>query len=151
MFKTIITNTKGLIMCHKFSKRSAERMKGVHADLIVIFNEAIKHSQVDFGIPESGGLRTAGEQNLLFQKNVSKCDGIQDKSLHQSGDALDFYAYVNGKASWDKVHLSLVSGVILATAKRLKKEGKINSTVRWGGEFSSNSYHGWDMPHFEID
>ena len=68
--KTIITNTKGLIMCHQFSKRSIERMKGVHADLIVIFNEAIKHSQVDFGIPVSGGLRTAGEQNLLFQNNM---------------------------------------------------------------------------------
>ena len=138
-------------MCHQFSKRSMQRMKGVHVDLITVFTEAIKHSQVDFGIPGSGGLRTPEDQNELFQKNVSKCDGFLKKSLHQSGDALDFYAYVNGRASWDKVHLSLVAGVIMATAKRLKKEGKINSTIRWGGEFSSNTYHGWDMPHFEID
>jgi len=149
--KTIILNLEKLKMCHKFSKSSTNNMSGVHQDLITVFNEAIKYSHVDFGVPSSGGLRTAGEQNLLFQSNKSKCDGFDKKSLHQSGDALDFYAYVNGHASWDKVHLSLVAGVILATAKRLKKEGKINSTLRWGGEFSSNSYHGWDMPHFEID
>lgn len=125
-------------------------MEGVHSELIIIFTEAIKNSPIDFGIPNQGGLRTAGEQNQLFQKKVSKCDGIQNKSKHQSGGALDFYAYVNGKASWNKAHLSMVAGVILTTAKRLKKEGKVSFDLKWGGTFNSNRFQGWDMPHFEI-
>lgn len=137
-------------MIHKFSKTSAERMQGVHPDLITIFNEAIKYSEIDFGIPEFAGKRTAGEQNILFQRGVSKCDGFNDLSFHQTGKALDFFAYLNGHASWDKVHLSLVAGVIMATANRLKRCGKITSTIKWGGEFGSDDYNGWDMPHIQI-
>jgi peptidoglycan L-alanyl-D-glutamate endopeptidase CwlK len=137
-------------MSHKFSKRSTERMKGVHPDLITIFNEAIKYSEIDFGVPGSGGIRTQGEQNILFQKGLSKCDGFNDLSYHQSGNALDFYAYVNGGASWDKVHLALVAGVIMSTANRLKRSGKINSIIKWGGDFGSDNHHGWDYPHFQV-
>ena len=125
-------------------------MQGVHPDLIAIFTEAIKNSPIDFGIPESGGLRTQGQQNLLFQGGVSKCDGFNDVSNHQTGNALDFYAYINGRASWNKVHLSMVASCIITTAKRLKKEGKISVELKWGAEFGSNNFHGWDMPHIEI-
>ena len=137
-------------MNYQFSKTSIERMKGVHPDLITIFSEAIKNSPIDWGITESGGIRSAGQQNILFQQGVTKCDGIQIKSKHQTGEALDVFAYVNGKASWNKNHLCLIAGVILATAKRLRKEGKIQSEVKWGGTFGSDNFQGWDLPHFEI-
>jgi peptidoglycan L-alanyl-D-glutamate endopeptidase CwlK len=137
-------------MCFNFSAKSVERMKGVHPDLITVFSEAIKNSPIDFGIPQYGGLRTAAQQNRLFIDGLSKCDGFENKSNHQSGNALDFYAYLNGHASWDKGHLSMVAGVIMATAKRLKKEGKVQSEIKWGGAFGSNEFKGWDMPHFEI-
>jgi len=144
-------------MCHQFSSKSVERMKGVHPDLITIFTEAIKNSPIDFGIPESGGVRTQGEQNILFQKGVSKCDGFNDISNHQipAGDsyglALDFYAYINGRASWNKVHLAMVASCIITTAKRLNKEGKIDIELTWGAEFGSDNFHGWDMPHIQIN
>ena len=64
-------------MCFQFRKTSMKRMKGVNPDLIVIMYEAIKYSVIDFGVPASGGLRSAGEQNKLYQDKVSKCDGIQ--------------------------------------------------------------------------
>ena len=138
-------------MCYQFSKSSVERMKGVHPDLITIFSEAIKNSPIDFGIPKSGGIRSAGQQNILFQQGVSgKCDGIQIKSKHQTGEALDVFAYVNGKASWNKNHLCLIAGVILSTAKRLKKEGKVQIEIKWGGTFGSDNFQGWDLPHFEV-
>lgn len=137
-------------MCFNFSKTSMERMKGVNPDLIVIMYEAIKYSVIDFGVPKSGGTRTAGEQNKLYQDKVSKCDGILTKSKHQSGDAVDFYAYINGHASWNKVHLALVASCILSTAKRLKKEGKVECELKWGGEFNSNKFQGYDYPHIEI-
>lgn len=125
-------------------------MKGVNPELIVIFTEAIKNSPIDFGVPGLGGLRTAEHQNKLFKAGKSKCDGYKDKSYHQSGNALDFYAYVNGEASWKEHHLSMVAGVIMATAKRLKKEGKVSIDLYWGGQFGSSDFTGWDMPHIEI-
>lgn len=137
-------------MCFNFSKTSVERMQGVNPELITIFTEAIKNSPIDFGIPKHGGLRTVAEQNELFQKKLSKCDGFEKKSNHQSGNALDFYAYLNGKASWQEHHLSMVAAVIMSTAKRLKKEGKVSVDVNWGGTFGSNNFDGWDMPHIEI-
>ncbi len=82
--------------------------------------------------------------------NKSKCDGVLTISNHQTGNALDYYAYINGKASWDKVHLSIIAGVIMSTAKRLLKEGKISIKIKWGAEFGSNSFHGWDYPHMEV-
>jgi len=151
--KTIITNIDKLRirkMCYQFSSKSSERMKGVHSDLIVIFTEAIKNSPIDFGIPQYAGLRTAEDQKALFLDKKSKCDGVKNKSLHQSGNALDFYAYVNGSASWSKHHLSMVAGVIMTTAKRLKKEGKIFHSIYWGGQFGSSDFNGWDMPHIEL-
>lgn len=137
-------------MCFNFSKSSVTNMEGVHTDLITIFTEAIKNSPIDFGVPKDGGLRSQGEQNLIFQSGKSKCDGFENKSNHQTGNALDFYAYVNKKASWDKVHLSIIAGVIMATAKRLLKEGKISIEIKWGGEFGSDSFHGYDYPHIEV-
>lgn len=133
-----------------FSKRSIERMKGVNPELVAVFLEAIKYSPVDFGIPQYGGLRTKEEQNGLFAKNVSNCDGINNISNHQRGQALDFYAFVNGKSSWNKVHLSMVASCILSTAKRMKKEGKISIELTWGGAFGSDNFNGWDMPHIEV-
>ena len=133
-----------------FSRSSTENMLGVHSDLITIFTEAIKNSPIDFGVPSSGGLRTEEQQRILFMDGKSRCDGHENKSYHQTGNALDFYAYVNGRASWDKVHLAIIAGVILGTAKRLRKEGKVESVIKWGGTFGSAKYHGWDMPHFEI-
>jgi peptidoglycan L-alanyl-D-glutamate endopeptidase CwlK len=133
-----------------FSKKSVERMKGVNPQLIIIFNEAIKNSPIDWGVPNDGGIRTAIRQNELFADGNSKCDGYDNLSNHQSGNALDFYAYVNGKASWEKHHLAMVAGVIMSTATRLRKANKINIELKWGGSFGSNDFNGWDQCHFEV-
>ena len=131
-------------MSFAFSKTSLANMEGVNKDLIMVFRVAIKDSPIDFGVPSTGGLRTADEQNLLFRNQKSKCDGYEKLSNHQSGNALDFYAYVDGKASWEKHHLAMVAGAILSTAKRLGVD------LKWGGTFGSSKFNGWDMPHFEL-
>jgi len=137
-------------MCYQFSKKSVERMQGVHPELITIFTEAIKNSPIDFGVPGLGGLRTAEQQKVLFKAGKSKCNGYKNESYHQTGNALDFYAYVDGAASWKEHHLSMVAGVIITTAKRLKKEGKINIDLYWGGQFGSSNFTGWDFPHIQV-
>jgi len=131
-------------MTYSLSARSKDNLKGIDADIIALVNLALTRSPIDFGIPTHGGLRTAAVQKSLFDKGVSRCDGTRNKSAHQSGKAFDFYAYTNGVASWDAVHLAILYGVFAACAVEL------NLTLIWGGTFGSDSYHGWDMGHIEV-
>ena len=129
---------------YKFSKRSIQELELINPKLAALMDQAIERSPIDFGIPNNGGKRTAEKQNELYNKGVSKCDGILKKSYHQSGNAVDVYAYVNGKASWDVEHLCIIAGVVLSIASEM------GLNIRWGGTFGSNKFKGWDMPHFEI-
>ena len=131
-------------MAYQFSQKSLQRLNGVDVQLQELMKRAIAISPIDFGIPQFGGLRTAEDQKNLYEKGLSKCDGYGIKSRHQSGKAVDVYAFVNGKASWDKVHLAVIAGVILGEAKRMQID------VMWGGTFGSKIFKGWDMPHFEL-
>lgn len=126
---------------YKLSKRSLERLEGVNPILIEIIQEGIKESPFDFGIPNFGGLRTAEEQKQLYDKRLSKCDGYKNKSYHQSGNAFDIYAYVDGKASWNRIQLKLIARHLQKVAKE-----KFNIKLDWGGDFKTFV----DMPHFEI-
>jgi len=142
---------------YEFSKRSKGRMQGVHPELALIFQEALKVSPIDFGIPGDGGVRTAERQNEMYlDPDIStNCDGYGKQSNHQVRDgekygmALDFYAYINGAASWKSHHLSMVVGVIMSTARRLRDEGKVKIRLTWGGTFGSNDFTGWDQCHIE--
>jgi len=125
---------------YKLSSSSKKRLEGIDPRLISIISEALKISVIDFGIPGDGGLRTAERQKELFDKKVSKCDGTVNKSYHQTGKAFDVYAYVDGKASWDRYHLTQVAAAMLQAAAMLGYQ------LRWGGLFKSWS----DLPHFEI-
>lgn len=127
-------------MGFQFSKRSLERMEGVDPRLKEIAKHAITISKIDFGIPQDGGLRTAERQAELFADGKSKADGVKNKSRHQSGMALDVYAYVDGKASWETEHLALVAAAMLQSASILGYK------LEWGGHFISF----YDAPHFQL-
>lgn len=105
-----------------------------------MLERALTISRIDFGIPQFGGLRTAEEQKALFDQKLSTLDGTNKKSYHQSGKAVDVFAFVDGKASWDELHLTHVATAILASASQL------NVPLHWGGHWRSFI----DMPHFEI-
>ena len=127
-------------MSFKLGKNSINNMAGIDGRLIDIAELAIELSNIDFGIPSSGGLRSEADQAKLFTDGVSKADGVSNKSYHQSGKAIDVYAYVDGKASWDKLHLALIAAAMLQASAQLGYE------LKWGGLWKS-----WqDMPHFEI-
>lgn len=130
-----------------FSEASMTRLRTVDIRLQMIFREALRSSPIDFGIPEYGGKREAEEQHQLFLDGKSQLDGYEKESYHQSGKAVDIYAYV-GKASWDEKHLRLLAGHILGTAKRLGFE------LFWGGDWDRD--HDYDdqtfndLVHFEL-
>ncbi len=128
-------------MSFKLGKNSIKNLTGVDGRLIEIADLAITLSNIDFGIPSTGGLRSTEDQAKLFTEGVSKADGRTNKSYHQSGKAVDLYAYVDGKASWDKLHLALCAAAMLQASAQLGYK------LKWGGLWKS-----WqDMPHFELE
>jgi len=125
----------------RLGQNSLNNRAGVDPRLIEISDLAISISNIDFGIPSTGGLRTAEDQAELFASGVSKADGRTNKSYHQTGKALDLYAYVDGKASWDTIHLALAASAMLQASAQLGYK------LKWGGLWKS-----WqDMPHFELE
>lgn len=127
-------------MGFKLGKNSINNLAGVDGRLIAIADLAIELTNIDFGIPSTGGLRTEADQAKLFADGVSKADGVNNKSYHQSGKAMDVYAYVDGKASWDKLHLAVIASAMLQASSQLGYK------LKWGGLWKS-----WqDYPHFEI-
>lgn len=125
---------------YRLSKRSYERLNGVDAILIAILTESIKDSPYDFGIPRSGGMRTAEEQNVLYKKGRSRADGFRHKSYHQTGKAFDIYAFVDGEPSWDKEYLRAIARHIMDVA-----DDMFNVDLEWGGTWHSFK----DYPHFQ--
>lgn len=124
---------------YRLSKSSIRNLDGVHPELVDVVKLAIQITKVDFGIPSTGGYRTAETQHKLFLDGKSKVDGYDNKSYHQAGNAVDVYAYVDGKVSWQPEHLSQVACAMLEAAIRL------DVNLRWGGLWKSFV----DMPHFE--
>ena len=122
------------------SARSVSHMLGVDARLITVAYRAIEITKIDFGIPGTGGLRTADQQHTLFLDGKSNADGFKKLSKHQQGRALDFFAYVDGEASWQEAHLAQVAAAFLQAAL------ETGVRIRWGGLFRSFT----DMPHVEI-
>jgi peptidoglycan L-alanyl-D-glutamate endopeptidase CwlK len=138
-----------------FGKTSTERLDSCHHEIQLIMRAALEVSQIDFGIAE--GYRTVERQKELFDQKLSKIDGINQRGKHnyKSSCAADIYAYVNGKASWSEKDLCYLGGLITGVANRLKKEGKISSNIRWGGNWDGDGVivtdQGFiDLPHFEL-
>ena len=128
---------------YKLSKRSLKRLDKVNPLLIAILVDGIKDSPYDFGIPLFGGYRTAEEQNALYNKKprVTYKDGYQNMSYHQTGNAFDIYAYVDGKATWNKKYYEPI-------ARHLQEisMNRYGINLTWGGDWVKFK----DLPHFQI-
>ena len=135
----------------KLSENSKKNREGIDPRLIKIDDLAITISLVDFGHGPDSGLRTDERQHKLFLDGKSQKDGFHHRSAHQDGKALDFYAYVDGKASWKHEHLAMVAAAFFQAASILGYK------IRWGGLWKSQHPdlingipYGWDMPHIEL-
>jgi len=140
---------------YKFSNKSKERLNTCHEDLRLIANIAIQRSQIDFGIAE--GHRSVERQYDLYKAGLSKIDGVNKRGKHNYKPSLafDIYAWVNGRSSYDQRYIIFIAGVILAVAKELKEQGRIQTELRWGGNWDGdgqiiNDQSFNDLVHFEI-
>jgi peptidoglycan L-alanyl-D-glutamate endopeptidase CwlK len=127
-------------MTYKLGKNSMKNMEGIDDRLIDIVELAITISPIDFGVPSSGGFRSTEDQAKLYTAGKSKCDGRNNLSYHQSGKAVDVFGYVDGKASWDTLHLTTIATCLLQASSQLGHE------LQWGGLWKGFK----DLPHFQI-
>jgi len=110
----------------------AERLKGVHPDLVRVVMAAAE--RIDFTI--TCGLRTYEEQCRLVAEGKSQTL----RSRHLTGHAIDFCVIEDGLACWDFDKYRRVAAVIKEEAKRLK------IPVVWGGDWKTFK----DGPHVEL-
>lgn len=110
----------------------------VNPQLQNIANQALRVSKIDFGI--SSGYRTAKEQKALYDAGKSLCDGYKNKSYHQTGNAFDFYCYIDGKANYEDKNMCYVAGIMETVAYMLGVDD-----VQSGMHFKNFK----DTPHIE--
>jgi hypothetical protein len=143
---------------------------GLNPDVKKLIDAMLQVSPIDFTLTD--GKRTAKQQFVLFQIGrrwnfelnlwiktgdaVTNCDGYEFKSRHQSGNALDFAAYIPGKPvlSYDKIHMAVLIGSFLTVSEILYAQGETTSIFRSGADWDSDTqylepgtFH--DMPHIE--
>lgn len=120
---------------YKLSKRSLDRLQGVHPDLVKVVQLAITRTPIDFAITE--GLRTVERQKELVAKGASKTMN----SRHITGHAIDFACFVGKEVRWDWALYNQVGPVFEECAKEL------GIPIVWGGRWRSFP----DGPHVELD
>jgi peptidoglycan L-alanyl-D-glutamate endopeptidase CwlK len=143
----------------KFGKSSRNNMEGIRKEIKILANRVLSKSVHDFGIPRYGGIRTAETQKKLYDtkvngKRITKCDGVKKLSYHQSGNALDIFAYHSEipkgrkRACWKCTYIyEEISELFKNEFNLMKEEGLFleNEVLEWGGDWK------WkDLPHFQI-
>lgn len=119
----------------KLSKRSLDRLVGVHPDLVRVVKRAIEITEVDFVVLE--GLRTKERQIELVSKGAS----MTMNSRHLNGCAVDLGAWVAGTVRWDWPLYYTIAFAMKEAAKEL------NVAMEWGGDWRTFK----DGPHYQLN
>lgn len=117
------------------SKKSLDRLSGVHPDLVRVVQRAIEVSEVDFTVLE--GLRDPARQKTLFEAGASQTLN----GRHITGHAVDLGAWVEDEVRWDWPLYHKIAAAMKEAAKEL------NVAIVWGGDWSRFK----DGPHYELD
>lgn len=138
---------------YEFGRKSLECLESCEKDLKILFNEVIKTSPIDFAI--HSGYRSPEEQKELYLQGKSKKDGYKNLSKHNYHPSKAIDIHISNGYTWDEGHLIFLAGFIIATAQRLKEEGKINHSIRWGGNWDMDGIiikdqKFQDLVHFEL-
>lgn len=117
------------------SRRSRDRLIGVHPALIAVVELAIRRTPVDFMVTE--GVRTRERQAVLVKAGASRTMN----SRHLTGHAVDVCALIEGKVRWDWPLYPRIASAFKAAAV------EIGTPLIWGGDWRKLR----DGPHFELD
>lgn len=105
----------------KYGRRSKERLITGHLDLATVAHRALQLSKVDISVAEV--LRSHERQVELVAARKS----FTMNSRHLTGHAMDLWAYVDGKVSWEWPHYYEIARAVKAAAMELEVD------LVWGG------------------
>lgn len=121
-------------MTYSLSKKSRDRLSGVHPDLAKVVERAIEITEVDFAVLE--GVRSKTRQEQLVKAGASQTM----RSRHLTGHAVDLGAYVAGSVRWDwPLYHKLAVAVKQAAAE-------LQIPIEWGGDWTTFK----DGPHWQL-
>lgn len=121
-------------MTYNLSKKSRDRLAGVHPDLVKVVERAIEITEIDFAVLE--GVRSKTRQEQLVKAGASQTM----RSRHLTGHAVDLGAYVAGSVRWDwPLYHKLAVSVKQAAAE-------LQVPIEWGGDWTTFK----DGPHWQL-
>lgn len=135
-----------------FSKRSLNNLATCHIDLQILFMEVIKF----FDCIVTEGYRDKEAQEKAFNEGKSKVHYPNGKHNKNPSIAVDVYPYEpKTVVDWnDNQRFHYFAGYVMGIAQKLKDEGRITHSVRWGGDWDRDtqtkdeSFR--DTGHFEL-
>lgn len=116
------------------SRKSLDRLAGVHPDLVRVVKRAIEITTVDFAVLE--GVRSKSRQEQLVKAGASQTMN----SRHITGHAVDLGAYVSGSVRWDWPLYHKIADAVKQAAAEL------GVPIEWGGDWRKFK----DGPHFQL-
>jgi peptidoglycan L-alanyl-D-glutamate endopeptidase CwlK len=133
----------------KFCQESFSKLSTCHADLQALFYEVIKY--YDCVILQ--GYRNQEDQEEAFKKGETKLHFPNGKHNHNPSMAVD--ATPLPVRFNDERLCYWFGGYVLGLAQKLKDEGKITHSVRWGGSWDGLGDLNTpkmlnDLVHFEL-
>lgn len=131
-----------------FSQESFSKLSTCHLDLQAIFFEVIK----SFDCIVLEGFRNQEDQDIAFNAGNSKLKWPNGKHNGQPSMAIDVAPY---PIEWKNIkRFYWFGGYVMGIAQRLKDEGKITYSLRYGGDWDSDKViddqNFNDLVHFEL-
>jgi peptidoglycan L-alanyl-D-glutamate endopeptidase CwlK len=132
----------------RFSQSSFSKLTTCHQDLQVLFHEVVK----SFDCKVLEGYRNKEQQEEAYAFGHSKLHWPNGKHNHQPSIAVDVVPF---PIDWDNTkRFYWFGGYVMGIARRLKDEGKMMHSVRFGGDWDGDkevddeSFR--DLCHFEL-
>ena len=126
-------------------------VKSILQDICFHAQYLANHAHPSAKIPDWGyscGKRTTERQQELYAigrtkpgKIVTYIDGVDEISAHQEGGAIDFFAYIDGKANYEYENLAIIAALHMQAASDL------GYRIEWGGFWESLC----DGPHIQLN
>lgn len=131
-----------------FGKDSFSKISTCHIDLQVLFFEVVKH----FNCQVLEGYRNQADQEKAFKEGNSQLHYPHGKHNQNPSLAADVAPY---PVDWKNLkRFYWFAGFVLGIAQKLKDEGKITHSIRYGGDWNQNmnidDENFKDLVHFEL-
>jgi len=132
----------------KFSQESFSKLSTCHPDLQALFYEVVKH----FDCTVLEGYRNQEAQDRAYADGATQLQWPKGKHNHSPSNAVDVAPFPVQWANFKRFYW--FAGFVLGIAQKLKEEGKMSHSVRFGGDWNRDdnidNEHLRDLVHFEL-